>query len=168
MKALFLDRDGVINHDTGYLSKIKDLRFIKGIFKFCRKANEKGYKIIIITNQSGIGRGYYTSKEFKKLMNYIIQEFNRRNIEILDYFYSPYFKYSKYSKFRSIKFKRMRKPNIGMVVNAKKKYNLNLKKSIFIGDSKADLELAKKINFKCFLFLNKLKTKMLNKFITKL
>ena len=65
-KALFLDRDGTINIDTGYVHKAEDFFLIDGILDLCQKAQEKGYKIIVITNQSGIARGYFSEKEYKK------------------------------------------------------------------------------------------------------
>ena len=65
-KALFLDRDGVINVDYGHVGKIEDFHFIDGIFELCQKAQEKGYLIIIVTNQAGIAKGYYTEEDFLK------------------------------------------------------------------------------------------------------
>ena len=66
-KALFLDRDGTINEDTGYVHKISDFHFMDGVIDFCRLAQSKGFKIIVITNQSGIARGYFTESDYQKL-----------------------------------------------------------------------------------------------------
>ena len=63
-RALFLDRDGVINHDSGYTSKAADFKFIDGIFDLCREAKRSGYVLIVVTNQAGIGRGYYSEQDF--------------------------------------------------------------------------------------------------------
>jgi len=70
-KVLFLDRDGVINVDKGYVYKIEDIEFIDRIFELCKAYRDKGYEIIIITNQAGIARGYYTEEDFIKLMDWM-------------------------------------------------------------------------------------------------
>ena len=71
MKGLFLDRDGVINEDKSYVHKIEDFNFIDGIFDLVRYANQKGFKIIVITNQAGIGRGYYSERQFWNLTKWM-------------------------------------------------------------------------------------------------
>ena len=70
-KALFLDRDGVVNEDFGYVHKKEQLKYVEGIFNLCLKASKLDYKIIIVTNQAGIGRGYYSEDDFKKFMEII-------------------------------------------------------------------------------------------------
>jgi D-glycero-D-manno-heptose 1,7-bisphosphate phosphatase len=74
-KALFLDRDGVINHEVGYLHQPADVRFVEGIFPLCRTAQALGYKLVIVTNQSGIARGYYTPADFEALMLWMREQF---------------------------------------------------------------------------------------------
>lgn len=144
-KALFLDRDGVINVDYGYVYQIEKFDFMDGIFDFCLKAQEKGYKIIVITNQSGIERKYFTEKDFEKLNNYMINEFRKRGIEIMDVFYCP----SADDKNED------RKPNSGMFLKAKNKYNIDMSKSISVGDKERDIEASRKAGvIKNFLFDN--------------
>ena len=134
--ALFLDRDGVINEDTGYVYKKTDFIWRKDIFKFIKRYNTKNYFVFIITNQSGIGRGYYTEKDLHKLHTWMLNKFKNKGCKIDQIYFSPYYKYSKIKKYRTnIK---MRKPNIGMILKAQKDFNVDIKKSFLIGDSKID------------------------------
>ncbi len=136
-KALFLDRDGVINVDRNYVCRIEDCVFIDGIFDLCRKAKTKGYKLIIVTNQAGIARGYYTEADYSTLMDYIGAEFVRQACPLDDVFYCPYHEdglepYRKASEDR--------KPAPGMILKAAQKHNLNLSWCVLIGDKKSDIE----------------------------
>ena len=81
-KALFLDRDGVINIDNGYVYKKNEYEFIDGVFKFVKTFYDIGYKIIIVTNQSGIGRGYFTEADFEDIMKFVKETFSKNNIKI--------------------------------------------------------------------------------------
>lgn len=141
-KALFLDRDGVVNVDKGYVHKEKDFEFIDGIFNLCQKAQDKGYKIIVITNQSGIERGYFKTDDFDKINNYMLSEFKKQGIAITDVLYCPSLEGND------------RKPNSGMFEKAQKKYNINMGKSISVGDKKRDIDAAVKSGvFNNYLFL---------------
>ena len=93
--ALFIDRDGVINKDTGYLFKKKDFIWRRNIFNFVKKFNDKNYYIFVITNQSGIGRGYYSEKDMKCLHVWMNNFFLKNGSYIDEIFYAPYYKYSK-------------------------------------------------------------------------
>jgi D-glycero-D-manno-heptose 1,7-bisphosphate phosphatase len=130
IKAIFLDRDGIINKDINYLHKIDECEFIDGIFDSCLFLINLGYKIIIITNQSGIARGYFTEKDFQKLNHWMLNQFKEKNIKILDVFHCPHGPDS--SCF-------CRKPKPGMLLEAKSKYKINMKKSWMIGDSDTDI-----------------------------
>ena len=90
MKVAFLDRDGVINIDTGYVYKINDFKYTYKCKEALRNITDNGYKIIIITNQSGIGRGYFSETEYKKLTSYYLNDFKNNGIDILDIFYCPH------------------------------------------------------------------------------
>ena len=79
-KALFLDRDGVINEDAGYVCEIKDFKFIDGIFDALREFAGAGYKLFVVTNQSGIGRGYYTQEQFDALNKFMLESFKKEQI----------------------------------------------------------------------------------------
>lgn len=152
---MFLDRDGVINEDKGYISSKKDFIFKEGIISFLRKAQDQfNYKFIIITNQSGIGRGYFDENTFLELMLWLDRKLLEKGIKILDTFYCPF-----HPEFGIGKYKRCsndRKPRPGMIIKAAKKYNINLKDSVLLGDRLSDVEAAKNANVgKIFLISKK-------------
>ena len=138
--CLFLDRDGVINKDTGYVFKQKNFIWRKNIFEFIKKYNDKNYYVIIITNQSGIGRGYYTEKDLFKLHVWMCQKIRSKGGNIDSIYFAPYFKNSKFLKYR--KGKKMRKPDTGMIDKSKKDFEIDIKKSILIGDNVIDKNTA--------------------------
>jgi len=151
-RTVFLDRDGVINFDFGYVYKISDFKFKKNIFKAIEYINKKKYLLIIVTNQSGVGRGYYSIKDLKILHKWMKTKIREKNGIINDIFFAPYYEYSKI-KF-SKKDKLNRKPNIGMIKAAQKKWSIDLNKSLMIGDSLTDKKCAKKAKLK-FIKVNK-------------
>jgi len=130
IKTIFLDRDGVINKEIKYLHKIKDFEFIDGIFASCKYLESLGYQIIIITNQSGISRGYYTTSDFEIITNWMINQFHYNDIEILDVFHCPHLPNINCN---------CRKPKPGMLFEAKKKHNIDMSKSWLIGDKETDI-----------------------------
>jgi D-glycero-D-manno-heptose 1,7-bisphosphate phosphatase len=133
IKTIFLDRDGVINKEVGYLHKIEDFIFIEGVFEACLFFQKLDYQIIIVSNQSGIARGYFTSFDYKKLTKWMLYKFSKQNISILDTFFCPHGPKSKCS---------CRKPKPGMIIDAMNKYNIDLEKSWMIGDKETDIEAA--------------------------
>ena len=132
-KAIFLDRDGVINKEVNYLYKIENFEFINGIFESCLYFQNLGYIIIIITNQSGISREFYSDNDYQKLSAWMLEEFSKHGIIIQDTFYCPHGPESNC---------RCRKPKPGMFIEAKKKHNINMKESWMIGDSEIDIQSA--------------------------
>ena len=132
-KAIFLDRDGVINKEVNYLYKIENFEFINGIFGSCLYFQNLGYIIIIITNQSGISREFYSDNDYQKLSAWMLEEFSKHGIIIQDTFYCPHGPESNC---------RCRKPKPGMFIEAKKKHNINMKESWMIGDSEIDIQSA--------------------------
>lgn len=139
-KALFLDRDGVINHDSGYTSKIDEFHFIDGIFELCRAAKRLGYLIIIVTNQSGIGRGYYSEQEFLYLTDWMKRRFICEGAPITNVYFCPYHAEFGVGGYRKDSFDR--KPNPGMLLHAAEDYKIDLMRSILIGDKASDLVAA--------------------------
>ena len=133
IKTIFLDRDGVINKEVGYLSRVTDFKFIKGVFDACLYFQHLDYKIIIISNQSGIARGYFNENDYLKLTEWMLGQFNNNGIKILDTFYCPHDPKSHCE---------CRKPKPGMFLVAKKKYNIDMKNSWMIGDSESDIKAA--------------------------
>lgn len=132
-KALFLDRDGVINKEKNYLYKIEDFEFIDGVFEACKYFQEKGYLLIIITNQAGIARGKYTEEDYQLLTSWMIKEFEKENIIISKVYHCPH-----HPDFSGEC--ECRKPNIGMLLEAKKDFDLDLSQSILVGDKNSDIE----------------------------
>lgn len=151
--AVFLDRDGVINKDLGYVHKYKDLVYINNIKKVIKYLNDNNFYVFVITNQSGIGRGYYAHKDVEKLHKLINLDMIKENAHIDDFVYSPYFIDSKI-KF-SEKDRKMRKPNIGMINYLFKKWKINKKTSLIIGDQESDKILAKNSKIKYYDINNK-------------
>ena len=133
-KAIFLDRDGVINKEVNYLYKVENFEFINGIFESCLHFQNLGYIIIIITNQSGISRGFYSDSDYQKLTNWMLEEFSRNGIIIHDTFYCPHGPESTC---------KCRKPNPGMFIKAKNKHNIDMHNAWIIGDKESDIEAAK-------------------------
>ncbi len=144
--ALFLDRDGVLNKDIGYLYKSKDFIWKPKIIEFIKKYNNLNYYIFIITNQSGIGRGFYSESDLEILHSWIQNKIRQKGGNIDEFFFAPYFKDSKNRKYR--KNKNLRKPGIGMIRLASRNWNINFKRSFLIGDSKSDMTTAKNANIK--------------------
>ena len=129
IKTIFLDRDGVINKEINYLHKIDEFEFIDGIFDACLYFQSLSYKIIIITNQSGISRGYYTESDYQKVTQWMLNQFKYKNINILDIFHCPHGPDSTCD---------CRKPKPGMFLKAKTKHNTDMEKSWMIGDKERD------------------------------
>ena len=133
IKTIFLDRDGVINKEVRYLYRLSDFEFIDGVFDACLYFQKLSYKIIIISNQSGIARGYYNENDYQKLTEWMLGQFNDNGINILDIFYCPHSPES---------LCECRKPKPGMLIEAKDKYNIGMKDSWMIGDKETDIEAA--------------------------
>lgn len=131
IKALFLDRDGVINIDYGHVYKIDEFKVYDGIYDICKKYQELGYLIIVISNQAGIGKGLYEKQDLTILDSYMKNLFSEEGITITDSFYCPHKPSDDCS---------CRKPKPGLIYMAKEKYNINLEKSVLIGDKMSDLE----------------------------
>jgi D-glycero-D-manno-heptose 1,7-bisphosphate phosphatase len=132
-KALFLDRDGVINKEINYLYKIEDFELVDGILELCKYYQDNDYLIIVITNQAGIARGKYTKKDFEILTKWMINLFKMNNITISEVYHCPH-----HPEFTGVC--PCRKPNIGMILKAKEKYNIDLSNSILIGDKESDID----------------------------
>lgn len=136
-KALFLDRDGVVNVEKNYLHKIEDFELLDGIIEVCRTYQEQGYLIIIVTNQSGIARGYYTEDDFAILSRWMIGHFKELGITITRIYHCPHHE--------SIDGQcECRKPEPGMFLRAKGEYDLDMASSVMIGDNERDIEAALK------------------------
>ncbi|WP_339729737.1 D-glycero-beta-D-manno-heptose 1,7-bisphosphate 7-phosphatase [uncultured Gimesia sp.] len=136
-KSLFLDRDGVINKEKHYLYRIEDFEFVDGIFALCQTAVDNGYGLIVITNQAGIARGYYTEQQFLELTEWMKQEFARRNLPLTDLYYCPH--HPRYGGEQYCQQCECRKPGPGMLLDAAQKHDLDLSASILVGDKGSDI-----------------------------
>ncbi|MES2960918.1 MAG: D-glycero-beta-D-manno-heptose 1,7-bisphosphate 7-phosphatase [Pseudomonadota bacterium] len=139
-KALFLDRDGIINIDHGYVYQIEKFDFVEGIFELCKKAHDLGYLLIIVTNQGGIGKGIYGEEDFLKLNHWMENEFQKRGIKITKTFYCPFRADATVEKYRQDS--NDRKPKPGMFLKAIAEFNIDPAKSIMIGDKEIDMQAA--------------------------
>ena len=124
-KAVFLDRDGTINYDSGYTHKIEDLEIYNDIIPLIKKYYDDNYLIIVISNQSGINRGYFTIDEFMNFQDVLLGMLLERGVKVVDTFYCPH---------RPDENCKCRKPKTGMIEDAVKKYDINLSESVILGD----------------------------------
>jgi D-glycero-D-manno-heptose 1,7-bisphosphate phosphatase len=140
-RALFLDRDGVINRDTGYLHRAEECVFVDGIFEVAAAFAARGFRLVVATNQSGIGRGYYGEAEFAALMDWMRREFARRGIEIAAVYHCPDHPTEGVGPYR--RENPWRKPGPGMMLAAARDLGLDLAASWAIGDKPSDVEAAR-------------------------
>lgn len=137
-KALFLDRDGVINIEKKYVYRIADFEFMEGIFDILHFFQERDYLLIIITNQAGIGRGLYREEDFWRLTDWILESFKEQGIHIAQVYFSPFHPVDGIGKYKRDDISR--KPKPGMIQQAQNDFELNLAQSILIGDKESDIE----------------------------
>lgn len=140
-KALFLDRDGVINVDKRYLFKIEDCEFVAGIFDLCKLAIEKKFLIVVVTNQAGVARGYYTENDMYKLHQYMENEFKKNGVLVSGFYYCPH--HPEFTGKCSC-----RKPEPGLLLEAAEKLNIDLSQSYMIGDKLSDAYAGKNSGIK--------------------
>ena len=144
-RVIFLDRDGVINEDFGYVYEINKFHFINGVFEACKYFISLGYEIIIITNQSGIGRGYYSKDNFLELTLWMTNKFKENGINILNTYFCPHSPNEKCD---------CRKPNIGMIQQSLNDFSIDLENSWLIGDKMSDIQTAINANIKNYILIN--------------
>jgi D-glycero-D-manno-heptose 1,7-bisphosphate phosphatase len=136
--ALFLDRDGVINVDHGYVHRSDQFEFIPGIFDLARFAvNELRWRIVVITNQSGIGRGYYDEAAYQQLTRWMCERFEAENAKITHVYHCPYHPEHGIGEYRLAH--PWRKPKPGMIMQAASDLDIDLARSAIIGDTLADI-----------------------------
>jgi D-glycero-D-manno-heptose 1,7-bisphosphate phosphatase len=146
-KALFLDRDGVINIDSGYVATKEEFLFNEGIFTLLKLFRDKGYLLFIITNQSGIGRSYYSLKDFEDLSIWMLEAFKKEHITIESIEYCPHLPTDNCS---------CRKPRTGMIDSILSQYPIDLHESWLIGDKQSDIDLAENAQIKYSISIGKI------------
>lgn len=136
--ALFLDRDGVINVDHAYVCRPENFEFIDGIFELCRTARQLGYLIFVVTNQAGIGRGYYTEQDFLDLTGWMCEIFKAQGIAIDKVYYCP--SHPEYGVGQYKVDSPFRKPAPGMLLQAAEEFGVDLARSVLVGDKETDIQ----------------------------
>lgn len=147
--AAFFDRDGVINKDKGYVNKISEFEWVDGSKEAIKYLNENNYHVFVVTNQSGIARGLYSEEEVNYLHKFINNELNKKNAHIDEFFISPY------HPDNTLEYKHLshlRKPEIGMLEAAEKKWKIKKDNSFMIGDKDIDIECAENFGIRGHLF----------------
>jgi len=144
-KAIFLDRDGVINRKGSgyYVFREEEFFFNKGVTDALKYFISKGYLLIVITNQGGIAKGMYTTNQLEKLHNYMVQKLKEFNIILTDIYYCPHHP--------DVSQCQCRKPGTLLFEQAIAKYNIDPKNSFMIGDSEIDIRAAEKLRIKGIL-----------------
>ena len=140
IKTIFLDRDGVINEDINYLHKIEDCKFVDGIFNACKYFQKLNYKIIIITNQSGIARGYFSLDDFNELTLKMVETLAKAGVPVEKVYFCPHHKNGNVVKF-SIEC-CCRKPAPGLLLRAQEEFNIDMGNSVMFGDKYSDYDAA--------------------------
>lgn len=151
--AVFIDRDGVINVDNGYTYKVSDLSVYKDVYDGLITLQNHGFKLIIVTNQSGIAKGLYNTKQFKHFMDALIINLANKGVYIDDYFYCPHHIDGIVQEF-SIECD-CRKPSPGLIFKAMRKHNINPNKSILIGDKNSDIKAGLNAGIKTNIKINR-------------
>lgn len=139
--ALFLDRDGIINIDHAYVHRPEDFHFVHGIFELVAAANHLGYLTVVVTNQAGIGRGYYTETDFHALTDWMRAQFVQRGAIINAVYFCPDHPEHGVGKYR--KESNFRKPAPGMLLQAADELSIDLDRSIMVGDKTTDMQAGK-------------------------
>ncbi len=135
-KVIFLDRDGVINIDLGYVADLNHLRFLDGAMDFMRAARGLGYELVVVTNQAGIAKGKYTEAEYHAFMDGLLERLHAQRIDVLDSYYCPFHPEGVIGEYRKDSFDR--KPAPGMILKAAEKHSVDLFSSWMVGDKDSD------------------------------
>lgn len=160
-KAIFLDRDGTINVEKHYLHRIGDFEFLPGVIEGLKILQDEGFLLIIITNQSGIGRGYYTEEDFLTLNTWMINELKCQGVNIEKTYYCPHLPDAKIEKYRQLC--TCRKPALGMYEQAVKEFDIDLSQSFSIGDKIRDCAICEVTDCRAFLIGNNEKVDVIDK-----
>jgi D-glycero-D-manno-heptose 1,7-bisphosphate phosphatase len=139
-KAVFLDRDGVINKDTGYVHLVDDFEYIAGVFDACLALKQMGYLLVVVTNQSGIARGMYTEDDFHSLTEWMDWNFADKGVELDGIYYCPHHSENGIGEYKQDC--DCRKPKPGMINDAANFLKIDLSESVMVGDKADDMRAA--------------------------
>ena len=149
-KAVFFDRDGTLNEDVNYLHKIEDFRWCEGAIDAIRYCNEKGYLVIVVTNQSGVARGYFPEEDVRQLHTWMNRELMEQNAHIDAFYYCPHHPEGTVAEYA--KLCACRKPATGLVDAACSSFRIDRARSFLVGDRESDLECAKNAGVRGILY----------------
>ncbi|ABL99742.1 D-glycero-beta-D-manno-heptose 1,7-bisphosphate 7-phosphatase [Shewanella amazonensis] len=139
-RAVFLDRDGVINKDHGYVHTVDDFEYIEGVFEACLALKNMGFKLVVVTNQSGIARGMYTEDDFHSLTEWMDWNFADKGVDLDGIYYCPHHPEKGIGEYKQDC--DCRKPKPGMLESAAKFLKLDLANSVMVGDKADDMRAA--------------------------
>jgi D-glycero-D-manno-heptose 1,7-bisphosphate phosphatase len=159
--ALFLDRDGTVNADKGYLYRIKDFEFIHGMPDIIKSYNDKDFLVIVLTNQAGIARGYYTENDMHTLHRFINTELRKINAHIDAFYFCPHHPDITGPC-------HCRKPETGLIEQAVNDFDIDISKSLMVGDKPWDIECGERMHIKSVYSDEFLNEKSINAFITRI
>ena len=145
-KALFLDRDGTINVDRDYVYKTEDFILIEGVCDIIKRYMQEGYLVIVVTNQSGVGRGLFSEDDVKNLHNYADILLSTHGVKIDKWYYCPHHPVYGIGKYK--KNCNCRKPQTGMIQKAIEDFNIDVKNSLLVGDKEDDIKCGEKMGIK--------------------
>lgn len=151
-KAVFFDRDGVLNVDVCYLYKKEDFVWIDGAIESIKYCNDADIKVIVVTNQSGVARGYYTEADVRELHLWMNKELQTHRAWIDAFYYCPHHPKGVIAEY--VRNCSCRKPNPGLVENACEDYNVDKERSLLVGDKESDMECARRAGIRGIRFMN--------------
>jgi D-glycero-D-manno-heptose 1,7-bisphosphate phosphatase len=137
-KAIFLDRDGVINHDHGYVAEVAKFALIQGAIEACLALQRMGYLLVVVTNQSGIGRGYYSASDYQILTQHMQDLLGAQGVNLAEIYHCPHYAPPETQQCAC------RKPQPGMLLQAQQKFNIDLSQSVMVGDKLTDVQAAER------------------------
>lgn len=149
MRAVFLDRDGVINREVDVLRDVRQLKILPGVGQAIKKINQLGFLAIIITNQPVIARGWLNEKEVDAIHAVLVRRLNKKGAKIDAIYYCPHHPNANLKKYRLLC--QCRKPNIGMIKEAVRQFKIDVKSSFFVGDTTGDILAGKRAKLKTIL-----------------
>lgn len=152
-KIAFLDRDGTINIEKNYLYEIDKFEFVPGVIEGLKMLEKNNFLLVVVTNQSGIARGYYDEEDYIKLTNWMRNDLKRRGVDIKKCFYCPHHPEAKVKKYQTIC--NCRKPETKLfhkaITELSVEYDLDIENSVAIGDKERDLKICEELNIKGYL-----------------
>jgi len=152
-KAVFLDRDGVLNHDPPHFAhRLDQMKMIPGVDDAVKLLKDNGFFLVIVSNQSGVARGFYDEKQISIFNNALLEEIRKKGGDIDAIYYCPHHPEGVIEKYRIIC--NCRKPKPGMILDAANSHNIDLSQSFFVGDKATDIETGKNAGVRCFLVLS--------------